>query len=345
MPPSSARSPGALRVRALAADFPNQLTTGFRAGAEIAPAAAGRPTTVHLVGMGGSAIAGDLARGVVEAETPLSLVTVRSPVLPRAVERRSRVVLVSYSGDTWETVRAYDAAGRAGASRLVVTSGGALAERAARDEVPLLPLPSGLPPRCALGHVLGGLLGLLDPWFPESNEARVGRLAARLARRIAEYASPRGPAASIARRIGPRTTAIYAEASFGGVARRWKTQLEENAKRLAMFDEVPELLHNAIVGWDAARRIEAARYAVVLLDWAGGLTTTRRSFEYLAHLLSERGATVLPVRLDADDRLEATLDGVALGDHVSLFLAAQRGVDPYPVEAIGRMKAAMSGSR
>ncbi|MGA8303018.1 MAG: SIS domain-containing protein [Thermoplasmata archaeon] len=340
-----AKASGRLQLRALASSFPSHLKGGFRAGVNLASAATGRSTTVFSVGMGGSGIAGDLARGIVEAETPVTLEQLRSSDIPRAVERKSRVILVSYSGDTWETLRAYDSAGRAGASRVVITSGGALADRAERDGVPLLTLPPGLPPRCAVGQIFGGLLGLLDPWFPESNEGRVDRAAERLGDLIPSFASPRGPAAAIARQIGPRFPVIYAEKSFAAVARRWKTQVEENAKRLAIFDEVPELFHNAIVAWDAASKSDARRYAVLLLEWSGALPLTRRSFSYLGRLLGQRGARVLVVPLAADDRLEAMVTGVSLGDFVSLYLAERRGVDPYPIEAIGRLKAALASPR
>ncbi len=342
MAPPDAKDAGRLQMRALAAGLPTDLAGGFRAGLEIAPPATGRSTTVFAVGMGGSAISSDLARGLVESETPVVLQSVRSPNLPRAIERKSRVLLVSYSGDTWETVRAYETAGRVGASRVVITSGGALAERAERDGVPVLPLRPGLPPRSAVGQIFGGILGLLDPWFPESNEARVRRASERIARLIPQFAAARGPAATLARRLGSRVPVIYAESPFAGLARRWKTQIEENAKRLALFDEVPELLHNAIVGWDAMSPVEAKRFAVVLLEWVGGLPQTRRSFQYLDRMFSERGVVVIPVALSADDRLEAILTGIALGDQVSLFLADQRGVDPYPVDAIGRLKTALA---
>jgi glucose/mannose-6-phosphate isomerase len=329
----------------LAAGLPTQILDGFRAGQELAPPATGRSTTLFAVGMGGSAISADLVRGLVEAETPVAIHLVRSPDLSRAVERKSRVVLVSYSGDTWETVRAYDSAGRAGAHRTVITSGGMLADRAEREGVPVLRLPPGLPPRAAVGHIFGGILGLLDPWFPESNEARVRRMSERLARLIPQYASARGPAAVIARRLGARLPVIYAENSFAGLARRWKTQIEENAKRLAVFDEIPEVLHNSIVGWDAASRAEAARFGVVLLEWVGALPATRRGFEYLERLLAHRGATAVPVPLDAEDRLEAIGSGISLGDYVSLFLADRRGVDPLPIEAIGRLKTALAAKK
>lgn len=335
-----AEGDGPIRMRALAANLPTALREGFESGRELAPPATGSPAVV-AVGMGGSGIAADLARGVVESECPVLLSVVRSSELPRGVDRRSHVILVSYSGDTWETLAAYDAAGRAGAHRTVVSSGGQLAERAAEDGVPILPVPSGMPPRSAVGHLLGGLLGLLDPWFPESNEARVVRVADRVRAQVGSYLRARGPAAVLAKKVGERLPFVYAESSFVGLARRWKTEIEENAKRLAVFDEVPELLHNAIVGWDAVSRLEASRYAVLLLEWPGESPATRTSLRYFERLVARRGARVTRVPLAADDRLEALVGGIALGDHMSISLAELRGVDPYPFDAITRLKAAL----
>jgi glucose/mannose-6-phosphate isomerase len=329
-------------MRALAASLPSQLKDGFRAGQALAEPAAGRATTLYVVGMGCSGISAELARGPVASETQVALELVRSPDLPRAVERKSRVILVSYSGNTWETLRAYDAAGRVGASRLVVTSGGKLGERAERDGVPVLGLPPGLPPRFAVGRIFGGLLGFLDPWFPESNEERIERSADHVTTLLTQYSRTRGPAAAIATRIGTRVPIIYSESSFVGLARRWKTQIEENAKRLAFFDEMPELLHNAIVGWDAATRAEAGRFAVVVLRWGAETPLTHRSFTYLERLMAQGGTAVVRAPLAADDRLEALVGGLALGDYVSLILADQRGVDPSPVEAITRLKSALA---
>jgi glucose/mannose-6-phosphate isomerase len=336
--PALARDDGPTRMRALAAGLPGALRDGFRAGREIAPPANPSAPVVVGVGMGGSGISTDLARGMVEAETPALLSIVRSPDVPRAVGPQSHVILVSYSGNTWETLRAYAVAGRVGAHRTVVTSGGALAERAAEDGVPILTVPPGLPPRAAVGHLLGGLLGLLDPWFPESNEARIARVADHVGALLVGYARPRGPAAVIAEKIGPRLPFVYAESAFLALARRWKTQIEENAKRLAVFDEVPELFHNAIVGWDATPRSEASRCAVVLLEWSEESPLVRKSLRYLERLVTGKGARVVRVPLAHEDRLEALVAGIALGDHVSLFLAERRKVDPLPVEAILRLK-------
>jgi glucose/mannose-6-phosphate isomerase len=328
-------------MRTLAATLPDALESGYRSGRELARPPPGYDLRFVAVGMGGSGIAADLARGIVDAESRATLTVVRSPNLPRSVDLSTEVLLVSYSGNTWETLEAYDAAGRAGARRTVITSGGALLDRAEADGVPFLRVPSGLPPRSAVGHLLGGVLGLLEPAFPEPLGERVTRTASATRARIREYARARGPAAALARRVGRRLPFVYAESSFVPLARRWKTQVEENAKRLAAFDEVPELFHNALVAWDALPRAEADRSIALLLEWSGESPSVQKSFRYLERLLRSKAVPTVRAPLLGEDRLEALVAGIALGDHVSLFLADLSGVDPYPVDAIVRLKSSM----
>src|SRR5580693_7461744 len=164
--------PSAARMRGLAVDLPNQLESGFRSARELG----GGPRTARqavVVGMGGSAIAADLVRSITDPETELPLGVTRGPTLPRSVGPETWAVFASYSGQTWETLSAYDEARRRGASLWTIGPGGELARRAERDGVPHLLLPPGLPPRAALGYMFGGLLGALDPFFPESNERRM----------------------------------------------------------------------------------------------------------------------------------------------------------------------------
>ncbi|MCI4368707.1 MAG: hypothetical protein L3K09_04000, partial [Thermoplasmata archaeon] len=259
--------PGLSEMRSLAITLPQQFADGYRAGRELdAPLPSGRRHAV-VAGMGGSAIASDLLRVLTDAETSLILETCRSPRLPKSLDASALAVLVSYSGDTWETLGAYEEARRRRSAMVAVSSGGELAARAIRDGLPHLMLPPGMPPRAAVGYVLGGLLGLFDPLFPESNEERVGRTveASRLLQ--AKYVESNGPPAHAARRIGARLPHFIACSPLAPLALRWATQVEENAKRLATSGQYPEAFHNDVVGWDALQRTEARRHAAVFIDW------------------------------------------------------------------------------
>ena len=318
--------------------LPQQLRDGYRAGRQLDEPVRADLKAAVLIGMGGSAIAGDLVSTLTEPETELHLAVVRNPEVPRSIDRRWLALVASYSGNTWETLAAYDEAGRRRVPRVVLTSGGKLAERAADDGVPCLLIPPGGPPRAWVGHILGSLLGLLDPIFPESNEDRLRHAVDTLEGRLGAMSARTGPPARWAETVGTRRPAIYAESNFGGLARRWKTQVEENAKRAAEFDVLPELFHNAVVAWDAAGASEGRSRAVLQLEWSEEPPETRLRHRYLAGLLTARHVPVVRVPLTAPDRLLALFTGLALGDFFSLALASRYRVDPYPVEAITRMK-------
>lgn len=325
--------------------FPSQLRSGFAAGRALEFRWPRGVDRCVMVGMGGSAIGADLLRSLTDAETDLLLHSVREATLPRWVGPSTLAVAVSYSGETWETLAAFDEAGRRGAPRVAVSSGGHLQEQAHREGVPHLAVPPGLPPRAALGHVLGGLLGLFDPAFPASNRDRLDRASKVLVGHAEGLSASDGPPTRIAARIGGRLPWMLTARDLAPVARRWTTQIEENAKRLAHWDVLPESLHNAIVGWDALSPREAGHYFVLRLQGFGDGPAVRDLSDYLATLLTRRKVPVTSVHFDASDRLERMLSAVQWGDYLSLALAARQGVDPLPIEAIRRMRQRLEAGR
>jgi glucose/mannose-6-phosphate isomerase len=336
---ASSAAESVARMRSMIADLPAMVVEGFRLGRELAwPLEAGT-ARLYAAGLGASAASVDLACALLDAEASVTVHLVRGDELPQAADHRATVLVVSYSGETTEALRAYHAAGRRRAKRLVLTSGGALAERAEDDGVPAVRVPPGLPPRAAIGYLFGAVLGVLDPAFPESNDARVRTAAGALHGRLRGLGAARGPASTLAAGIGGRLPFIVADRSLSAVARHWVTQVEENAKRLAVSEEVPEMLHNAVVGWGSLHAREAARYALVLVERAGEAPVTREGMRYLEQLARGRRVPVLRASLPSEELLESILLGVALGDLVSLELARLGRVDPFPIVAIDRLRA------
>jgi glucose/mannose-6-phosphate isomerase len=327
------------RMRSMVSELPTMVLAGFRSGREVAWPFDGSGGRLYAAGLGASAASADLARAVLDTDASVTLDILRGDELPRAVDKHASVMVVSYSGETTEALRAYDAAGRRKARRLVLTSGGELADRAEDDRVPVVRVPAGLPPRSAVGYLFGGVLGVLDSAFTESVESRLGAAADRLRATLPEFSAVRGPASSLAAGIGGRLPFFVADRSLGAVARRWVTQVEENAKRLAVAQEIPEMLHNAVVGWGSLRPREASRYALVLIERAGEPPVTREGMRYLEDLVRGHQVPVLRAAIPAEEILEAVLLGVALGDLVSLELARRGRVDPFPILAIDRIRA------
>jgi glucose/mannose-6-phosphate isomerase len=342
------------RVRVAAVDPTNQLaevldlSTHLRDAmwrvdsAGTVPVAA--PLGLVVAGMGGSAIGARLARGALGARLQRPLAVADAYALPAWAGPETLVLCSSYSGTTEEVLAAYQDATERGATRLVATTGGPLAERARADGVPVVPLPGGFQPRAAVGYSLVAALEAAAlcgaaPSIRDEIEA-----AATLVERLAAEWGPDGPedgdAKALARQLHGTVPIVVGAELAASAAYRWKCQLNENSKLPAWHAELPEADHNEVVGWPAAR--ELGRFACVLLEDPQAHPRNVLRADITHGLAAEGFATVARVSARGETRLERLLSLVLLGDLVSVYLAALRGVDPAGVAVLGELKARMA---
>jgi len=131
---------------------------------------------------------------------------------------------------------------------------------------------------------------------------------------------------------------VYGAGLTTPVARRWKTQVNENAKSPAFFAELPEADHNEIEGWAGAPQ---GAFAAIFVRDPDQHPRVRRRFELTAEAVAAAGAEAISIDAEGDTRTARLFWSVMLGDLTSLMLAARRGLDPTPVEAIERFKEAL----
>ena len=210
---------------------------------------------VVILGMGGSAIGGDLLRGLTAAlSRPLVLVH-RDYDLPAWVDDRTLVIGASYSGNTEETISGFTQALKKDCKKLVISTGGRLTELARENGVPVFVIEHASPPRAALGYSLLPLLAIMQSLgFTSAESADVDgmvraleTLGARAGRKTAQSSATRPR--QLAARLHGRIAVIYGAGILTDVARRWKTQINENSKQWAFFETLPELNHNAVLGY------------------------------------------------------------------------------------------------
>jgi glucose/mannose-6-phosphate isomerase len=149
-------------MRSLLESFPEQVQAAAQAGRNLHLPQPGEPKTIVVTGLGGSAIGGDLARSITETQVKIPIIVNRNYDLPEFVNASTLIFACSYSGNTEETLSAYEQGKKAGASILCITSGGQLETLATANGDSVLRLPGGLPPRAALGHSLFALLTALE---------------------------------------------------------------------------------------------------------------------------------------------------------------------------------------
>jgi glucose/mannose-6-phosphate isomerase len=296
-----------------------------------------------VCGMGGSAIGGDLAAAALGDRATRPIRVVRDYALEPWAGEDALVLCASYSGDTVETLACFEAAAAVGAPRVVLTTGGQLAELARDEGVPVIGVPAGMQPRAAVLYMtLGALECAAACGGAPFLHTEIDAAGALLTDLVAEW-GPGGPedseAKTIARRLQRTIPIVTGAGPTVAPARRWATQLNENAKAAAVFSELPEADHNEICAWQRGR--EVAPLSAVFLEDSDQHPRVRQRIELTARAAEEAGAPALRVQARGESPLERVLSLVLLGDLVSVYLAALDGVDPTPVEAIDRLKSAL----
>src|SRR2546428_5746748 len=303
-------------------------------------------TTAGLVvpGMGGSAIGGALARAALGDHASRPIFVTRAYGLPPWTTPDTMVLCASYSGNTEETLACYESAGALGARRTVVTTGGQLAEMARADGVPVIPLPGGFQPRAAVAYMTVAALevaALCGAGPRLTSEIDVA--ASHTEQLVAEWgpdAAEDSTAKQLARSLLGTTPVVAGAGLTTPIAYRWKTQINENAKQPCFFNELPELDHNELVGWGGAP--DVGRFSAVFLDDSDAHPRVKARMELTERMIAGNAAASFRLETRGQTSIERVISLVLLGDLVSIYLAALRGVDPGPVRALDELKAELA---
>ena len=289
-------------------------------------------------GMGASAMAGDIIADSVLTSWDIPVQIIRSTNIPNWADDLTLIVASSYSGNTRETLMMYDQAKTRGCKIIVITAGGELREKALKDGIKPIEMPSGIQPRSASGYPIAYMANIIET-------AGGPKLKTELLKMIPVLRRYRGqiwtrnkdsPAKTIAERLYGIVPAIYATGQLASAAVRWKNQINENSKMIAFNGAIPEMNHNEIVGWLECVKRSTCKPVFICENEAP--ETVRAMMHESIDMLKESGAGPLTVTIEGRTPLERSLKAVMLGDYVSLFLAMLNGVDPMDVNSIKTFK-------
>lgn len=334
-------------MKALIESFPDQVKSAVQKSLGVSLNLKSDPKSLIVAGLGGSAIGGDLARSIAGPFLNMPLIVVRNYDLPGFVNASSLVFACSYSGNTEETISAYQQARRANAHIICITSGGKLKEMAMADSVPVLSLPAGLPPRAALGHSLMTLLTAMQSMKIIPNMADAIEETISLLSELREKYGLANPQASntaktLAYSLKDKIVAIYGSVGImDAVAFRWRSQIEENAKNLAFHHNLPEMNHNELVGWQYPQEILRGIGVVFLRDKEDHPQIQRR-FNLTRESIGDKAGVIHEVWSEGNSLLARVMSTIYLGDFLSLYLAYLNNVDPTPVKVIQYFKSKLS---
>jgi glucose/mannose-6-phosphate isomerase len=301
-----------------------------------------KPDTIIVAGMGGSGIGGELLKDWTRDRITVPVEVCKEYSLPAYANKRTLVLVVSYSGETEETLSVFRDAIKRKCMIVCVSSGGKLHEFAEKLGFPHLLVPSGMTPRATLPYLFLPLMftlekiGLISHVDDEISET------IKILEQVSMDNSPgipsgRNSSKKLAVNINGTVPAVYGFGFYRTVAQRLKTQFNENSKNPAKWEFFPELDHNEIVGWEEARQFAKCFSAIFVRD-VEEPPEIRQRIEVTRELMSRQIKMLLEVHSLGKSRLAKMASVICVGDFASVYLAILRGVDPMPVKTITLLK-------
>lgn len=315
-----------------------QLLHSFDVGIEIDKS---KINTIVVVGMGGSALAGQLVRTWWLDSLSLPLIVVRDYDLPAFVDENTLVICSSYSGNTVETLTAYGQAKDIGAHLVLLASGGKLADLAAEDGTPLYKLPSGYQPRMAMWYGVRALTELMEGLgFVEEGVTRLEAASEFLKEAVREWHESVPTNENRAKRIAEsclgKAVWIYSGPKLNSASYKWKISINESSKHVATCNELPEFNHNEFLGWTEQPVLKP--FTIIQLWSTMERERVQKRFEVTNRLLSGRMPAPVVVETRGEDHIQHLLWACLLGDFVSVYLGILNNVNPIKVDAIEKFK-------
>ncbi len=294
---------------------------------------------ICLIGMGGSAFGGEVTKNFIGSVCPVPFDIVRDYTVPGYVSKHTLLIVSSYSGNTEETLSAFEQAIPRGPKVVCVTSGGKVLQIAQEKGYDHIVVPGGYPPRTAAGfsivqqlYVLKGM-GLIDNFDASLGEA---------IDLLTDF-DGHDDAKLIADQLHKRIPVLYSSPVFESIAIRWRQQIEENAKHIAFHHVIPEMNHNELVGWKNPEALLDDAVVVILRSEYDHPRNAIR-MDISRELMGDVADTVIEVLAVGESHLGQLFYLLHLGDWVSYYLAQLNHEDPMPVQVIDFLKSELGKS-
>lgn len=315
--------------------FPAQLREALEIGrnASISPLDK-TPHQIYVAGLGGSGIGANFVAEFVRDELKIPYLVGKGYDIPAYIGPDTLGVASSYSGNTEETLSAYDLMKNAGARIIVIASGGKLIEKAKADGFDYIKVPDNwASPRACLGYSLVQQLCMLEKLGLISSE-KVDQIASSADLLDKEQEDIREKAKRIAPLLHGKIPVIYTTDRMEAVAMRFRQQINENAKALCWHHVIPEMNHNELVGWRDKNDDLAVVYFRNRDDFARNVTRIDINKEIIGHYTS----TIIDLFSKGGSLVEKAMYFVHLGDWISWELAELRNMDAVEVKVIDFLK-------
>lgn len=286
---------------------------------------------VLICGMGGSGISGEILKAIYPT---VEIIINKDYSIPEYINKETLSILISYSGNTEETLNNYRLLARHKTGMVIISSNGKLLMKKSKLKVKI---SGGLPPRGALGYLFTPLPIILYKFHiihtdPEQKLIVLAKFLQKKRNDIEKKAK------KLSKKFLNRLPIIYSNSQmFIPVARRWQSQLNENSKILAHINVIPEMNHNEIVGLGRSKKLNS-KILLIFLNDPKAHPRNKIRVRVIKEIIKGKFSDVIEIDPEGKSNLQRLFWTIMLGDFISYYLAVRANIDPMPVKRIDYLK-------
>lgn len=259
-------------------------------------------------------------------------------LVPSFVSKNTLSIIVSYSGNTEESLFVVKEILERKAKVITISSDGALQEIALEKEIPYFSLPAGYEARSALPFIFFTLLLIISHCEKLDLSDEINETITILKR---ERDNIMLSGRELAKKLENKFPIFYGSYGFSdSIAERCRRQFAENGKTLSHSNVIPNMHHDEIVGY-MNRKLKEFVVPVFIRDTREEAKIKKR-FDISKQVLEKRGFRPIEIfPLDSDSRLARIFQIIMLVDFASIFYGNLMGFDPKDVKIISELKEKM----
>ena len=292
---------------------------------------------VYVAGLGGSGIGATIIQDYLFDKLTIPFIVSKDYKIGASVNSKTLFVACSYSGNTEETIACLEEAQKRNATIAIITSGGVLKNKATKENLPHILIPSGMPPRTCLGYSITQLLQILFAAnLVEESPRKLIEPAIKLL--LKEQKEIEKNAKLIAKKCIDKKIVAYSFAGMEGITIRFRQQINENSKMLCWHNILPEMTHNEILGWNKIEK----DIAVIIFKDQKGFPKTEKRLQFLLNEIKKYTSNIQIIESKGKTYFEKAFYFIHFGDWISLNLANLRKIDAINIDVINNLKKTMN---
>lgn len=280
-----------------------------------------------IVGMGGSHLTADFFNFVFPDE---DIIVYKDYSLPYLKDLRERTIItVSVSGETEEIISVLKESLAQGLNLAIISQGGQLLKLAQEKNLPYIRLPNDeIPSRLSLGYIFKSLLAIIKPDFSLKADYFFNKI---------NFGDLKNKAQVLAEGIANKNLLVYSDNISFSLAYYWKISFNENAKKAAFFNLLPEMLHNEIEMFEDSNILNNF-YALFIVNTGFIHQNIIKRIEALRKILDNLNVSNSIIEFNDSDKLVIIVKNIILASLASYFNALLRGFDPEQINLIRQIK-------